>query len=365
MNDYDFKQLTQSARGANLADYFLQSGYTTTKHGAEVYVKEFPGLCVNQNTNKWYNHYEKVGGSNAVDCLVSVCGHDFKQAVYELTGCDISDNSSKDYPQDYKPQFTAPPNKQTSNEEAKALRMPERGENMRRVFAYFCKERSIPSAVVEELAHQKLLYQSATEIKTDVNGTPQVAKPPNAVFVHKDNDGNVIGGEVQGVNSFKRYKGVVAGTGDSVFSYTPLPIKDSDSKAAYLFESAIDLMSFYALAEKESLQGVTLISMAGLKPTVPKQLQEQGVNVLSYVDNDDVGRKFESDNGFNRGTDALEKAGVKDWNDALKMNIEKPGDIKITAPVVEPVIEPSPTPEVEKPPETETPQVSSGRGVKP
>jgi hypothetical protein len=365
MNDYDFNQLTQSARDSNLAEYFLQSGYTTRRHGAEIYVKEFPGLCVNQNTNKWYNHYEKVGGSNAVDCLVKVCGHDFKQAVYELTGRDISDNSSKDYPQDYKPQYTAPPKKPPTegeeNLQPQALRMPERGENMRRVFAYFCKERKIPSAVVEELAHAKLLYQSAAEIKTIVDGIPQISKPPNAVFVHKNEDGEVIGGEVQGINSFKRYKGVVAGTGDSVFMFTPLTAKDGDSKAAYLFESGIDLMSFYALAAKETLQGVTLISMAGLKPTVPKQLQEQGVNVLSYVDNDDAGRKFEADNDFKRGTDALEKAQIKDWNDALKMSIENPESIKITAPVVAPIAEPT----VAETLEPEVQQVSSGRRIKP
>ena len=40
--------------------------------------------------------------------------------------------------------------------------------------------------------------------------------------------------------------------------------------------------------------------MAGLKPTVPKQLREQGIEIFSCVDNDDAGRKFENENGFKR-----------------------------------------------------------------
>ena len=336
MNKIDFDSLTQSARGANLADYFLQSGYTTERHGAEVYVKEFPSLCVNKKTNQWYYHYEKIGGTNAVDCLTRVCGHDFKQAVFELTGNDISENTSKIYPKKFQPQFTAPPKNAPAEDTQKELVMPDRAENMRRVFAYFCKERKIPSAIVEELAHAKLLYQSAEEIKTDVNGIPQIAKPPNAVFVHKNNDGDIIGGEVQGVNSFKRYKGIVSGTGDSAFIFTPCPAKDGKTKVAYIFESAIDLMSFYAFCKKEKMEGVTLISMAGLKPTVPKQLQEQGVNVLSCVDNDSEGRKFEATHNFKRSeNNLLEKAGVKDWSDLLRIKIENPNAVKDIVPEIE------------------------------
>jgi hypothetical protein len=41
VNKHDFNLLTQSARSASLADYFLCSNYTTKKHGAGIYVKEF------------------------------------------------------------------------------------------------------------------------------------------------------------------------------------------------------------------------------------------------------------------------------------------------------------------------------------
>jgi hypothetical protein len=335
MTNYDFEQLTQSARDSNLADYFMKSAYTTERFGAEIYVKEFPGLCINRYNNKWYTHYNGKGGSNAIDCLVDICGHDFKQAVYELTGRDISEIPSQNYPKDERPLYTTPPNKPQGGEEkvrAEALRMPERAENMRRVFGYFCKEREIPYTVVEELAHAKLLYQSSGRIETTVKGIPQTALPPNAVFVHRNEKGEEIGGEVQGVTSFKRYKGVVAGTGDSVFCYTPNPAKDGKPKTAYLFESGIDLMAFFSFCKREKMQGVMLVSMAGLKPSIPKQLQEQGVNVLSYVDNDSAGRKFEADHGFKRGTDTLEKTNVKDWGEFIKLTKHEPKAVKEFVP---------------------------------
>jgi hypothetical protein len=335
MNDYDFKQLTQSARDSNLADYFLQSGYDIQRHGEEVYVKQFPGLCVNEKSNKWYSHYDGVGGSNSIDCLVKICGRDFRQAVRELTGHDVGVSEK---PKRCKVFMERPwlDNQSTSEpieKSEKQFQLPERGANMRRLFAYFCQSRKIPATVVEELVKANLLYQSAGQVATTIDGVPQIAKPPNAVFVHRDESGEAVGGEVQGINSYKRYKGVVAGTGDSVFAFSPT---SSKINTAYLFESGIDLMSYYALTNKENLQGVSLISMAGLKPSVPKRLQADGVSVLSFVDNDDAGRKFESDNGFKRGSDVLEKADCKDWSDLCKMSADKSVKIEIIPPTIEP-----------------------------
>ena len=67
--------------------------------------------------------------------------------------------------------------------------------------------------------------------------------------------------EIQGTNSEKRYKGVVPRTSDSLFSVTlGAPTK------AYIFESAIDLLSFRQLANQQKIQNSVLVSMASLKP---------------------------------------------------------------------------------------------------
>lgn len=70
--------------------------------------------------------------------------------------------------------------------------------------------------------------------------------------------------------------------------------------------------------------------MAGLKPTVPKRLEEEGVQIISCVDNDDKVRKFEKENGFIR-PDGIKKVlddkGFKDWNELLVFQTEHPNSI--------------------------------------
>lgn len=328
MKNEEFNELVQKARSADLVEYFRSSGYKVEQHGVNFYVKDFPGLCIRQDNNQWYNHYTNEGRTNnSVDCLTAVCGRDFRQAVYELTGEDVSLKRSSDYPSEYKPKYTSPPVSEAKAEkENKELKMPEQSKNMRQLFAYFCQTRKIPAEIVEELVHQKLLYQSENEFTSSAkNGEEHRFKNANAVFVHKDKDGKIIGAEIQGCNSFKRYKGIATGTGDSAFMFTPVPSEKTTK--AYIFESAIDLMSFYTFCDKSKLPGSVLVSMAGLKPTVPNELREQGIQIYSCVDNDEAGRKFEEDNEFFRPEGVrkyLDNNNFKDWNELLVFKKNNP-----------------------------------------
>ena len=118
------------------------------------------------------------------------------------------------------------------------------------------------------------------------------------------------------------------GTGDSVFMFTPVAARDGKHHRAYLFESAIDLMSFYSFCkQKELLEGSVLLSMAGLKPTIPKKLRAEGVEIVSCVDSDEAGQRFEHDNGFERSESVrrkLDDLGFKDWNERLVFTANHP-----------------------------------------
>jgi len=327
MKKDDFQILVQQAREKNILDYFQESGYSIEKKSSNYYVTEIAGLCLKPESNQWYYHYENIGRTNnSIDCLTKVLNMDFNQAVYELTGKDLSHFKAEELPKKQQPQYTAPPTK-IALPEKKELVMPEQSDNMRRLFAYFCKSRHIPAKIVEELVHAKLLYQTENEATAVIKGVEKTFKNANAVFIHKDDKGEIIGGEVQGLNTFKRFKGVAPGTGESVFKFVPNPSADGKIKRAYLFESAIDLMSFYSFCKKEKIEGAMLISMAGLKPTVPKQLRDQGIEIVSCVDNDEAGRKFEAENGFKRPDGVkslLDNNGFKDWNEMLSFRAEHP-----------------------------------------
>ena len=257
----------QAARNANLAEYFQTHGFDCELRRNELHVKGFGGFYINTETNEWYcfSKSGKNGGRNAVNCLIEMLGMDLKTAVTELSGCSYS------RPISYKQ--TAP-----SIPEKRELIMPERADNMKNVFAYLCQTRKIDSKIVEGLVRDGLLYQD---------------KRGNAVFIHKNEDGEIVGAELQGTNTNYRFKGVAKGTFDSLFS-----VKIGQPNKAYIFESAIDLLSFKQLANQQKIQNSVLVSMAGLKPNSLKPLSEKGIRLFSCVDNDDKGIRFTAANGL-------------------------------------------------------------------
>ena len=213
MQDKDFYELVEQARHADLVDYFRTSGYTLKKISGEIYINEIKGLSIKPETNSWFSHYNQVGRvNNSLDCLTLILDKSFKDAVYELTGQDVSrtrtsNSSSKN---------TSPPVRQAvvaqEDKEKRAMEMPAHAPTQRRVFAYFHSTRKIPNEVIRELVDQKLLYQAEFEIRGKLQDNEQIFKKSNAVFIHTDNNGKVVGGEIQGLDMNKRFKGTVAGS---------------------------------------------------------------------------------------------------------------------------------------------------------
>ncbi len=283
---YVTDEMIEQARSANLAEYFKSGGYECEQRRSEVHVRGYGGLYVNEETNQWYcfSMSGRNGGKNAVNCLTDVIGLDFKTAVSELVGYSLTRpiNYTKSY---------EPPKK-------RELVIPERADNMRKVFAYLCQTRKIDGKIVSDLARDGLLYQD---------------KRGNAVFVHRDEDGKIVGAELQGTNSYQRFKGVAVGTSDSLFA-----VKIGTPDRAYVFESAIDLLSFRQLANPAKIENSVLISMAGLKPNSLKSLSERGLNLYACVDNDEAGIKFTNNNGLIPCNRILAENSVKDFNELLR-----------------------------------------------
>ena len=159
----------------------------------------------------------------------------------------------------------------------------------------------IDGNLVSELAHSGLLYQD---------------KKGNAVFLHKDDDGETVGAELQGTSTYQRFKGVTAGTADSVFS-----VKIGKPNKAYIFESAIDLLSFRQLAGPNKLRNCLLVSMAGLKPSTLNSLVKRGLALYACVDNDEAGARFISVNNLIPCNRVLIDSGVKDFNELLQKTV--------------------------------------------
>lgn len=287
---YVTEEQIAKAKSANLAAYFQSGGYDCEVKKGELHVKGFQGLNVNIETGEWFQFGNRKGGKNPIDCLVEILGKDFKTAVTELSGENLHYSQAKENA-----------NLQTAEQklaEKPKVVLPERDNNLKKVYAYLINSRGIDKELINQLVKEKLLYQD---------------KKGNAVFVHKDEKGEIVGAEIQGTNTFKKFKGVAEGTSNSVFIF-----QNGEPKKAYVFESAIDLLSFKMIANQDKINDSILVSMAGLKATPILKLQEQGIKILSCVDNDVAGKEFNFKNNFIACNKALEKANVKDWNEFLQ-----------------------------------------------
>lgn len=290
MSYYGFTdEQLQAARSANLAEYFMSHGFDCELNRNELHVKGFGGFYINTETNEWhcFSLGGKNGGRNAVNCLMQMLGMDLKTAVTELSGYAPPVRSAE--------RLTYAQSKPTKKE----LVLPEHADDMRKVFAYLCQTRKIDYKIVSDLVKDGLLYQD---------------KRGNAVFIHRDESGQIVGAEIQGTSTYKRFKGVAAGTSDSLFS-----LKFGTPNRAYVFESTIDLLSFKQLANPAKIQNCVLVSMAGLKPNALNPLAERGLRLYSCVDNDEAGNRFTSSNGLTPCNRVLVENGVKDYNELLQL----------------------------------------------
>ncbi len=128
-------------------------------------------------------------------------------------------------------------------------------------------------------------------------------------------DSSALNSDVQ--KKFKSYKGVAPGTTNSYFEYTKgKPVK------AYVFESAIDLMSFMQLHSEAN--DCSFVSMAGLKNFAIEELLSRNMKVILCVDNDRAGKDFcERFRGQCFVFTECRLYGVKDFNELLQKQYRK------------------------------------------
>lgn len=282
------KNLIRQARQTNLPEYLLRKGEPLKKDGYGRYRHaEHESLVFTQNAYYWNARGEH---GNSIDYLVRFCGMDFKTAIAELT-------NQQDM--EIKKELVDAPNAPQAQRSMENFSMPDMNKDMRRVFAYLIKSRNIDSRKVQKLAKDKLLFQ-------DQRG--------NAVFPWYDEHQNIIGGELHGTLTQKRFKGILD---DSMYGYG-FNITIGSPKAMYTFESAIDLLSYWTLYP--DLTDRILVSMAGLKLEVIQGFLNRSnapLSVFLCVDNDQAGDTFANTLQSKIQAHRILPQNGKDWNEYL------------------------------------------------
>ncbi len=134
----------QTARQTDIAELLRRQGQTLKRSGSEYEWKD-GSAKVTVRGNLWFHQYDHEGG-DAIDFVRRFMGKSYPEAVeFLLSGCGGSLTLSP-------PIQRQPP---------KPFVLPEKNEDMRRVYAYLLRCRGLNRDVVNVFAQKNMIYESA------------------------------------------------------------------------------------------------------------------------------------------------------------------------------------------------------------
>lgn len=273
MKKYTQEQIDQ-ADSIDLVSYLEARGYQLKREGNQFRLAEHDSLYIKGNRWFWFSQHK---GGKTLSFLIKYEGMTFVDAMKTLLGEEGIQE---------RPLPVAPPKEHT---DPKDLMLPEPAENNNAVFAYL-KGRGIDARIIKDCIDRGLLYQTNMFYRQNEAGEyEQNACPPQAVFIGRDMD------------DVPRYACTRSCTGngkhdaygsDKAYAFA---MPDGDSKALWVFESAIDLLSHATLCNYSKQQyPAHRVSLGGISPSAMTQYlsdhpQIRYVNLA--LDADEQGRE--------------------------------------------------------------------------
>lgn len=258
----------EQARKMDLLTYLRSSDPGELVHvsGDTYCLRSHDSLRISNGMWCWFSR--GIGGKSALDYLIKVQGLPFPKAVRTLLKLPETDEA------------TAPP----PHPRLKQLLLPELNDNTDAAVSYL-KSRGIHSVILDYcLAHRLILETKAHH---------------NVLFMGYDSQGVPRQASLRG--TIGPYKGEASGS-DKHFGFH-LPSR-SESADVYIFESAIDLLSYATLElfEARDWQRDHLLSLSGVYATQRRDAVPIGLErflkehpeiqtVHLHLDNDETGRR--------------------------------------------------------------------------
>lgn len=282
------------ARSTDLVDLLERQGERLKRSGNEYQWRDGSNK-VTIRGNLWYHQYEEVGG-DAIDFVRKFYNKDYPEAMeYLLNG--------------YGGTLTAVPPIQ---QKEKAFIMPERNENMRRVYAYLLYKRGIDREIINAFAHKNMIYESLPH--------------HNAVFVGYDSSGEPRHAHKRGSGSQSTYKGNAEGSMPEYSFHW-----NGTSDKLFLFEAPIDMLSYISMNPYQWQKNTYAASCSVADRVLFQCLKDNPTirEIYLCLDNDEAGQtaaKRISDKLFVMGYKAEILTPIhKDWNEDLN-NLQKEGE---------------------------------------
>lgn len=249
------KMLILQARKASLENYLLIKGEVLKKEGAQSRVQGYSGLVV--MNNKWYSHTMQKGG-NTLDYLIHIDGIGFKKAVEVLCNYKASSNNF---------------NKNKISEVTSPLIIPTRHTDDKRIIAYLMCARGIDKNVLLRLLKQGRIYEASNTHNCVFTG---IDENMDIRYVMQRSSISKSSIKFESKGSDKRYSFSISGESDMLF----------------VFESAIDLLSYMTIYPDTIVLKSHLLSLGGISDIALMDYlrRVQGIRkIILCLDNDKAG----------------------------------------------------------------------------
>jgi len=276
------------AGAVDLEDFLRCRGEKLIASGREKRLTSDHSITV--RGNEWYDHAAEKGGG-PVSFVQTYYGLSYPEAMTLLLGGEAGQVYHA-----VQEKVQEPP---------KEFVLPERNEDMRRVYAYLLKHRHIDKNVISHFARAGTLYEDA--------------KYHNCVFIGRDETGKACHAHKRSTNTYGEAFRLNVEGGDPQYTFHHI---GSDG-SLYVFEAPIDLLSFLSLYPK-GWQEHNYVACCGISiQPVLKMLERMSApeEVYLCLDNDAAGHK-----AGERMANELTERGVlsvriaprlKDWNEDL------------------------------------------------
>lgn len=277
----------------DLAEYLRAQGELLLKSGKEFRWDRKTSVTI--KGNKWYQHKAGIGGY-PVQFLETFYNYNYREAV-ELLLSYANDTH-----------IAVGTIQEAVQPETKEFKLPERNQDMRKIYAYLLKTRHIDKDVLNEFVKQGLIYEDAEYHNVVFVGVDEKGVPRHA---HKKSTFTKAEGSYRGnvEGSDPRYSFHYKGSSDHLF----------------VFEAPIDMLSYLSL-HKENWQRHSYVALCGLGMQAMDTLLENDKKlqfIIFGTDHDVAGSEGVermNDHLFEKGYSqiAVVQPTYKDFNEDLK-----------------------------------------------
>lgn len=316
---YSDEQVNQ-AYNADIVDFLRLQGYELKQTSSdELKVPHHEGLVITPSKNawSWMSRPPAADQKSGAKCLGGVGAFSFCKRALEMSWLEAMQavvGEAAEIKQ-FTPKAAAEP------QEKKEFVMPEKSDNgYKNIYAYFINTRGISPETVREFANKGLIYPTVSKGVSKTTGNEY--QKINAVFLHRNEQGQPCGADIQGIdqNPEYRFKGCTArDESDRGFVYDKGNPEKIDT--VYLFEAPIDLMSFVELHPE--IENAKFAALSGLKPNTAEPYINSDLKVVSCVDNDTAGTKFNNQILFSKMQESI------GMGENMKTHTVQNGDIPI------------------------------------